>query len=158
MKIISILLIGSLVLVSCSNNTFIKKLPIHQKYEKEINYLGKDRSGIIVFRNNTELPVEEIRLVTDSLYYKETLQSRHSALALNDIKEIKFKDHTAGIFQGLLLGLGMGVATGYISIDWDTEMAGLGMILYGGIGILIGGIYGGISGSDLNYIFLNQEE
>jgi len=156
MKFISILLIGTLILASCSNNTLIKKLPLHQKYEKEINFLGKNRSGRIVLENDSELSVEVIKVVGDSLYYKETSQSSQVNLSLNNIKEIKFKDYPVGIFQGLVLGLGMGIATGYVSIDWDDHMAGLGMILYGGVGIIAGGIYGGISGSDLNYIFEHQ--
>lgn len=156
MKYISILLILSLLILSCSSNTWIKKLPMHQKYEKEINYLGEDRLATIILKNNLEIETLNLQIIGDSLKYSIESWDQDKIVALNDVKQIKFKDHIVGGFYGLIGGLGCGVVVGYASIDWDQEMAGLGMLLYGGIGILTGSILGSILGSDLNYIILND--
>jgi hypothetical protein len=156
MKFVSILLISSLILVSCASSTRIKKLPLHQKYEKEINYLGENRSGTIILKSEENIHTEKVKVLNDSLYYFTTPESKQEVISLGEIKEIKFKDHTIGFFYGLVGGLGAGVGLGYVSIDWDGEMAGMGMLLYMGVGILVGSVYGGITGADLNYIIDNQ--
>ena len=140
MKYVSMVLIFSLIFISCSSNTWIKKLPLHQKYEKEINYLGENRSGRILLINKTEIQTETIHIKGDSLYYRLMPETPQVGISLYDVKEVRFKDHLVGVFYGFMGGLGIGVATGYVSIDWDTEMAGLGMLLYMGVGILVGSI------------------
>lgn len=158
MKTISLLVIFSLILASCSSNTWIKKLPLHEKYEKEINYLGKNHSGKITLKDDQIIPAMKMFISRDSLKYLNKQVAQFDIISLDQIKMITFKDHTVGFFYGLIGGLGIGVGVGYVSTDWDAEMAGLGMLLYISSGILVGSVYGGITGSDLNYIIVDQDK
>ena len=133
-------------------------MPIHQRYENEINYLGKDRSGKIILIDGQIIPAIKMQVMGDSLNYLNTQQARYAVIHLKNIKIIKFKDHTVGIVYGLISGLGLATAFGYGAIDWDAEMAGLEMLYYMAGVVLIGGVSGGVLGIDRNYIFIEAKE
>ena len=158
MKSCFVVTIISLIFVSCSSNTYIKKMPIHQRYENEINYLGKDRSGKIILIDGQIIPAIKMYVISDSLKYLNTQIAHYDIVGLNDIKKITFKDHTIGIFYGLVGGLGLGTALGYASIDHRGHMSGLALLGYMAGGVLLGGISGGLLGIDLNYIFIEAKE
>jgi hypothetical protein len=158
MKSISLLVIISLIFVSCASYTRIKKLPLHEKYEKEINYLGKDHSGKITLNDDQIISSMKMFTTGDSLKFLNKNIAHYDIVSLKDVKMITFKDHTIGFFYGLIGGFGLASGFGYVSIDWDTDMAGLGMLYYMGAGILIGSMSGGLLGSDLNYIFDDQDK
>jgi len=158
MKFNFMLLIISMILISCSSNTWIKKLPIHQKFEKEINYLGNDRSGKIVLRDGKIINAIKMQVVRDTLKYLDTQQAHYGTVHLGNTKELKFKDHTVGIFYGLVGGAGIGTAMGYVSVDRNVEMAGLAILGYMVGGGVLGAITGGILGINRNYIFVEKEE
>ena len=158
MKSYFVVSIISMIFVSCSSNTYIKKMPIHQRYENEINYLGKDKHGKIILKDGQMIPALKMQVVGDSLNYLNKAQARYAIIHLNKVKVINFKDYSVGIVYGLVGGLGLATALGYLAIDWDAEMAGLGMLYYMTGGVLLGGISGGVLGIDRNYIFVEKEE
>jgi hypothetical protein len=153
MKFISSILILSIFFISCASNTWIKKIPVHESYIKEINYLGENRQGLITLKDETEIETSNLYLTADSLIYRINSVEKYKSITLHDVINIQFKDHIIGTFYGILGGIGAGTAVGYVMIDWDTDMAGLAMLLYWAIGIVGGGLYGGIKGADINYIF-----
>ena len=156
MKTISSILIPTIFFISCASNTWIKKIPVHESYVKEINYLGENRSGLIILKDEREIETSNLCIEVDSVKFTKSSVDRYEAIALKEVQTIQFKDHVIGTFYGILGGVGAGTAVGYITIDWDTDMAGLGMLLYWGIGIVGGGLYGGIKGADINYYFLED--
>ena len=157
MKSYFVISIISLIFVSCSSNTLIKKLPIHQRHENEINYLGKDRSGKIIFKDGQIIPAIKMYVIGDSLKYLNTQIAHYNIVGLNDIKKITFKDHTIGIFYGLVSGgLGVGLL-GLTSIDRNAE-ANLAYAGYMAGGSILGALLGGFVGIDRNYIFIEAKE
>ena len=127
MKSIFSILIISVLFISCSSNTWIKKTPVHESYVKEINYLGNNRHGLIILKNENEIETSNLYIESDSVIFTENFLERYKAIALQEVKCIQFKDHVIGTIYGIFGGIAVGTALGYITIDWDAEMAGLGL-------------------------------
>lgn len=154
MKFVSLLVIFSLIFISCASYTRIKKLPLHEKYEKEINYLGKDHSGKITLKDNQIISSMKMFTTGDSLKFLNKNIAHYDIVSLKDVKMITFKDHTIGIFYGLVGGgLGIGLL-GLAAVDRGSEAA----IAYAGYiagGAILGALLGGFIGIDRNYIFVD---
>jgi hypothetical protein len=129
---------------------------------KKINYTSNDYKSAYILRNNGEgLNCENIIIEHDSISFNEIEngQTRKSIVAVNNVREISYKDRWIRTPLGILIGGAVGLASGlfYTSKLQDSkDDAGLstGVGIVGTlIGAAAGGVIGYIIGFDYNYQF-----
>jgi hypothetical protein len=122
----------------------------------QINYLGDGNDTKLFLDKNRQLKVEQIEISDTSLVFLETDSAKYSTIPINQINRITFTDHKAGLGYGILVGTATGVLFGIITIEESSDMAGMGVLVYGSVGMLVGTVFGAIAGSDRNYIFISN--
>jgi hypothetical protein len=45
----------------------VNKIPVHESYVKEINYLGNNRQGLIILKDDTEIETSNLYIEADSV-------------------------------------------------------------------------------------------
>jgi len=125
---------------------------------------AEERRGaeiLITKKDGTQVSGELVAVKKDSLLLvaNEPAAGMDLTVGLKDIKEVKIVKKSKagkGLLYGLLLGGGGGAAAGLLSGDDPdgfvsfsaSDKAALFGIFFGGLGLVIGGIVGGLSGAD----------
>ena len=160
MKYVLSFFILSFLLVSCSTNTLINKIPMDQSFENEINNRGKDNSAEIILIDEQIISAERIEVQGDSLKYLILPDSDYSVISLGYVKEIRFSHHIEGALFGMATGGLVLGAEGYRRANNSPggSRESITGQLYMAEGALIGALFGGLIGVERNYEFVKNEE
>ena len=140
-KIISVYLILSIIIFSCTNLTHVKRNPIPTVYLDKINSLGQDHESEVLLMGGEEIKAEKILIVNDTLHMTINESLKLQKAPLVEVEWIKIKDSKLGLGYGFFIGAGIGTIVGF-GIGEGEEMGGLAVLG----GIVIGGFLGGVLG------------
>ena len=140
------------LLSACTRNKFLLRQNVDSRAINELNYLGKTKEGSLKFNSGKIIRVKKLKVLpNDSLQYKPANSENIRMVGLSEIRNIDFKDHWVGIFDGSLFGFLGGIVGGCLYVDKDNDMAGYLVAAAGAGGLLTGAIIGGIIGSKIKY-------
>lgn len=149
-----IFIIPVVFLVSCMSSTRLIQHTDSSYQEVNLKLTGK--TVTCVKSNGEELAGEYIGIFTDSI----TVGTE--TIAIDKAKELQRKNHGKGVIKGMGWGLLSGFFIGGIigavtSGDEETKIVAsdetISYMAGAAIGLLLGGVYGGISGVTDYYIF-----
>lgn len=126
---------------------------------KEFNLSAQGKKAVVVYKNHKAFNAYDLKLTGDTLSWKEGVTQRN--LHISEIDHVTFTSHSAGLLSGVLIGALGGGLFGMVSftppnedeinIGPDTSLDN-GMI-FGAVGLVIGGTVGAIIGKDASYYF-----
>ena len=151
-----LLLIVSLIFVSCSSGKLVISIPMEPSIEAEINEKGKNNIAKIKLIDERVIFAKDLFVKADSVRYCNLEDSSISVISLGLVKEIRFKHHLAGSALGMATG---GYLLGVIGYKWENEnhQSGYGKIIMIG-GAIWGTIIGGTLGIHRYYEFETNKE
>ncbi|MBL7961101.1 hypothetical protein JNL27_12775, partial [bacterium] len=127
---------------------------------KEFNLSAQGKKAVVVYKNHKAFVVHELKLTGDTLSWKEGVTQRN--LHISEIDHVTFTSHATGFLAGVLVGALGGGIFGFVTFtpppDEDEIYIGPassldnGMI-FGAVGLVIGGVVGAIIGKDTFYYF-----
>jgi len=151
------------VVVTGCSTTFMISSPEKDESQSfsEFNEFSSGRQGTVFFLSDTSLNAQDISAGPDStsLVVLETYEKK--VVATTQIKEIVFKNHGLGAFEGFGLGLlsggAVGVLSAVIAVGSPHGLEGLAYIylpaIGGALGSLVGVGVGANSGHTSRYVF-----
>jgi hypothetical protein len=158
--------ISIILFISCSSTTRI--IQHTESAYKEVNQELKGEAVTIEKMNGEEVNGEYVRILPDSV---SVVMEK---IAIENVKAIKFKNYSkgaiAGMGLGFLSGFLIGGFIGYLTSEDEQPTGTLSHMELGGVsegavfgvggalaGLLVGGIYGGVSGVTDKFIFPSPE-
>ncbi len=154
-KVIVPVVVFSFLTTSCSNNIYIKRDQIPPVYKNKINKYWYPGTGMIILSDGRINEACQVHLDQDSVIFKIIDDTLFSRIALNDVKIIKFSNHTTGTILGLPFGAAVGYGLAKINEDHDPNRARLNREGCALVGALIGALFSGIHGVVWNYVFVD---
>jgi hypothetical protein len=152
---------------SCTHNIYLKNSDASQDHEmlKELNRKGKLLSSTIYLKNGENYKVENLRLSNDTLSFvilpinSTDTESQYKMLSTYDVEKIKFNKVLKGGVDGLCVGLGLGLASGFLAgyiqpLDSEDPPPREVVIFFDSI---LGGISGAIIGIPIG-MFVKKHE
>jgi hypothetical protein len=155
MKVISGVLVFCIVQVGCSSSYEVSSSATADKSFSTFNADASDRSGVIVFQDDSELDARNILASTGSTRFLNEATDSINVVPTHTIKRVVFKNRFIGILEwagiGAVVFAGVGLALG---ASHEGEEAGVAYVVYPGpVGAVIGGIGGVIAGHSYKYDF-----
>lgn len=106
---------------------------------------------IIEFVNGNKLKVRDIYVLDDQLVAIDRRTREKQYFNLNNIKTLTVSNRKKGACSGLLIG-GIGVGTATALLGGTDGMASVAVGFLGGVGALVGAIWGGVRGTNSYYL------
>lgn len=127
---------------------------------EKFNKLNYNKSLKVVLRNGNNFQATELRLENDSTYFTNESTEARQSIPTKEIEKFVRRDHFGGGLTGFMFGMFGGAAAGfiptYLILHKESEMGGLGILVFtagGGILGAIGGLtYGLITGHTYNFV------
>jgi hypothetical protein len=151
-KLISIGLILSILIFSCTNITHLKRNSISPDNLKKINHYGKNHNSEVLQFDGVKISASKIEIGNDTLYAVTQQSGQSIKIPLAHVDWIKIKDAKLGLGYGLFIGAGIGALIGF-GIGEGNDMGGVAVISSMILGGLLGGIVGYIVGGSHGYQF-----
>ncbi|PIQ09811.1 MAG: hypothetical protein COW71_04840 [Ignavibacteriales bacterium CG18_big_fil_WC_8_21_14_2_50_31_20] len=161
-KIITMILIISILTISCSATNFATQKDIAKRDYSKFNYYCAKNSSKIIFLNGDDLSVNYANVKGDSLYYCAENDTLSSPLTV--VKKVVIKHWIGAIAEGFFLGFGTTILSALIFVKLAGDGGDLGAALVGAsVGLLVGIftlVFGIIYGGKSEYIFndVNHEK
>lgn len=150
----------------CTYNFYLKNSDASEDHEmlKELNRKGKLLSSTIYLKNGDNYKVKKLRLSNDSLSFiilpKNSTETEYKMfLSMNGVEKIQFKRVLKGGVDGLFVGLGLGLASGFLGgyiqpLDGEDPPTREVVVFFDSI---FGGITGAIIGIPIG-MFVKKHE
>jgi hypothetical protein len=161
-EIVSCVLVASLLFsIGCSSSYEVYSSPNSDKSFSTFNADAQNRSGVIVFQDDSELEARNIVASADSTRFLNETTDVMTVVPTHTIKTVVLRSSGVGFLEGFGGGVLMGATTSailisanpkgerHISRDWML----LGAAAGGTLGGLIGGISGFVIGHSYKYQF-----
>ena len=143
-----------LLTISCSTTSNLS-LSQDRDYEyKVFNNSAKNKYGNIKLFTGETLYEKEIYLSEDRLRITSVNSDSIKYLNIKSVKNISFKNHLSGAFQGFMFGF---FSTGLIGMlmSIGSEWQGYAFIVTGTFGAIVGSTVGLIKGNEIKYKFVS---
>lgn len=126
---------------------------------EKFNKLNHNKSLTVMLRDGNNFQATELRLENDSTYFTNEATETRQSIPTKDIEKFIYRDYFGGGLTGFMLGMLGGASAGfipsYLFFNRDSEMAGLGILVFTGVGGVLGGVvgltYGLITGHTYNF-------
>jgi hypothetical protein len=165
-KVIFGVLVFCILQLGCSSSYEVSSSPTGDSSFTTFNVDASDRSGVIVFQDDSDLDARNIAAAPDSIRFLNEKTNAITAMPTHTVKKVVFKNHGVGFLEGFGWGAGIGIVSGAIlgligstskysgSTGEDVAWATLTLGAIGGaVGGVIGGIWGVAAGHSYRYEF-----
>jgi hypothetical protein len=152
MSRISFVLLGLLLLTSCSSTKIIPGENNFQNNLNKINYLGSENESEIVLLDSTRFQCSHLEISRDSLSFINVENDSIYNISTNQLSKIIIKDNTASFMGGFWIGLSSATIVSIIS-SAKTGDYKLGTAIVVAIAAVVGYIYGSSYTGEKEFIF-----
>jgi len=158
-EIVSSVLVACLLFsIGCSSSYEVSSSPNSDKSFSTFNADARNRSGVVVFQDDSELDARNIVASADSTRFLNETTDVMTVVPTHTIKTVVLRSSGVGFLEGFGGGVVIGATTSAIWISaneekWHGDTKLLGAAAGGTLGGLIGGISGFVIGHSYKYQF-----
>jgi hypothetical protein len=164
MKLVSVALCFSLLLMGCSSSYVVSSSPKSDPSFSAFNSTAEGRSGTVVLQDGREIGAQNIIASPDSILYQNVETRAIAVVPTNTVKKVVLTNHLTGALDGFGWGAACGAVIvmilSAVSPSSGGEFSGTAyavffMAIGAGAGGVIGAIPGALIGHSSEYQFVS---
>ena len=152
-------LINSLLFIGCSSTYTFFDFSSKEKFYEDFNNSNKSQEVQLTLTNDSTLNLNgHVNIINNMIYYFGVDTTvLHTGISIKDVKQIKYKNHWAGISTGIVSGFVLGFGTSLIDLSLSKDQVKneryVSVLIPSPIGIILGGVVGYVFGWTYTYQF-----